>query len=92
MIRDDRLAQAAGLQRRRAKLEPVDDVDGQGDESSEVDVIIEYFQSATPEHLEMLGVDPTRLPPPESWRERMRQECALPIDQKSPPSGGLVVG
>jgi RimJ/RimL family protein N-acetyltransferase len=50
---------------------------------SEVDIIIEYFQSSTPEHLEMLGVDPTRLPAAESWRERLRRECALPIDQRS---------
>jgi hypothetical protein len=29
---------------------------------SEVDVIIDYFQQSTPEHLETLGVDPARLP------------------------------
>jgi RimJ/RimL family protein N-acetyltransferase len=51
--------------------------------SSEVDVVIEYFQNSTPEHLELLGVDPTRLPPLESWRERMRHECTLPIDQRA---------
>ena len=39
---------------------------------SEVDLIIDYFQSSTPEHLEILGVDPTRLPPVESWRDRLR--------------------
>ena len=50
---------------------------------SEVDVIIEYFQRSTPEHLEMLGVDPTRLPPLESWRERLQRQCALPIDQRA---------
>ena len=49
----------------------------------EVDLIIQYFQSSTPEHLETLGVDPTRLPPLESWRERLRLECALPIDQRT---------
>src|SRR5271169_2519812 len=51
--------------------------------SSEVDVIIEYFQNSTPEHLEMLGVDPTRLPPLQNWGERMRHECTLPIDQRA---------
>jgi RimJ/RimL family protein N-acetyltransferase len=51
--------------------------------SSEVDLIIDYFQSATPEHLETLGVDPTRLPPAESWRERLRRQCDLPFDQRS---------
>jgi len=50
---------------------------------SEVDLIIDYFQSSTPEHLEILGVDPTRLPPVESWRDRLRRECALPTDQKT---------
>jgi RimJ/RimL family protein N-acetyltransferase len=50
---------------------------------SEVDIIIDYFQKSTPEHLEILGVDPTRLPNPESWRERLRRECALPIDQRT---------
>jgi RimJ/RimL family protein N-acetyltransferase len=50
---------------------------------SEVDLIIDYFQNATPEHLETLGVDPTRLPPAESWRERLRRQCELPIEQRS---------
>jgi RimJ/RimL family protein N-acetyltransferase len=51
--------------------------------SSEVDLIIQYFQSSTPEHLEIFGVDPTRLPPVESWRERLRRECTLSIEQRS---------
>ena len=50
---------------------------------SEVDLIIDYFLNATPEHLETLGVDPTRLPPAESWRERLRRQCELPIEQRS---------
>ena len=50
---------------------------------SEVDIIIDYFQESTPEHLETLGVDPTRLPAAESWRERLRHQCALPIEQKN---------
>lgn len=28
----------------------------------ELDLVIEYFHEASPEHLEMLGVDPSRLP------------------------------
>ena len=40
---------------------------------SEANVIIEYFLRATPEYLEILGVDPSRLPPPQSWRERFRR-------------------
>ena len=50
---------------------------------SEVDLVIDYFLNATPEHLETLGVDPTRLPPSESWRERLRRQCELPIEQRS---------
>jgi RimJ/RimL family protein N-acetyltransferase len=49
---------------------------------SEVDVIIEYFFKSTPEYLEMLGVDPTRLPTPETWRERFRQDYAQPIERR----------
>jgi hypothetical protein len=47
---------------------------------SEVDLIIDYFQNSTPEHLETLGVDPTRLPPAENWRERLQRQCNLPVD------------
>jgi RimJ/RimL family protein N-acetyltransferase len=50
---------------------------------SEADVIIEYFLKSTPEHLENLGVDPTRLPAPESWRERLRRGNAQPIEQRA---------
>lgn len=34
----------------------------------EVGLIIDYFHGSTPEHLDLLGVDPTRLPAPQSWR------------------------
>lgn len=34
----------------------------------EVDVVIDYFHEALPEHLETLGVDPTRLPARSQWR------------------------
>jgi len=50
---------------------------------SETDLIIEYFHRSTPEHLEMLGVDPTRLPGRESWRERLRLEFARPVEQRT---------
>jgi hypothetical protein len=49
---------------------------------SEFDVIIDYYMRATPEYLEILGVDPSRLPPPRSWRERFERESALPIEQR----------
>ena len=51
--------------------------------SSEVNIIIQYFQDSTPEHLETLGVDPSRLPPAQSWRERLQRECTLPIEQRT---------
>jgi RimJ/RimL family protein N-acetyltransferase len=51
--------------------------------STEVDLIIDYFQNATPEHLETLGVDPTRLPPVDAWRDRLRRELALSADQRT---------
>ena len=50
---------------------------------SEADLIVEYFLKSTPEHLEILGVDPTRLPAPESWRERFRREHGRPIEQRA---------
>ena len=49
---------------------------------AETDLIIGYFHGSTPEYLEVLGVDPTRLPPPESWRERFKLQCALPVEQR----------
>jgi RimJ/RimL family protein N-acetyltransferase len=48
----------------------------------ETELIIEYFHGATPEHLETMGVDPTRLPATAAWRERFRQNFALPIEQR----------
>jgi RimJ/RimL family protein N-acetyltransferase len=50
---------------------------------SEFDVVIDYFYKATPEFLETLGVDPTRLPPPDSWRERFQRDSARPIEQRA---------
>jgi len=49
---------------------------------SEVDLIIEYFFQSTPEYLEILGVDPSRLPAPDGWRERFRRACEQPIEQR----------
>jgi RimJ/RimL family protein N-acetyltransferase len=50
---------------------------------SEFDIVIDYFHKSTPEFLEILGVDPTRLPPPDSWRERFQRELSRPIQQRS---------
>jgi len=49
----------------------------------EFDIVIDYFFKATPEFLETLGVDPTRLPTPGSWRERFQREQARPIEQRT---------
>jgi RimJ/RimL family protein N-acetyltransferase len=51
--------------------------------ADETDLIVDYFLNSTSEHLEMLGVDPTRFPPAASWRERIRRECKLPIEQRA---------
>jgi len=50
---------------------------------SEFEFVIDYFFKATPEFLETLGVDPSRLPTPDSWRERFQLEQAKPIEQRA---------
>src|SRR5262249_49524364 len=50
---------------------------------AEADVIIEYFHGATPEYLNTLGVDPTRLPATARWRERFAHEYSQPIDRRA---------
>jgi RimJ/RimL family protein N-acetyltransferase len=49
---------------------------------AEAGLVINYFHRSTPEHLEVLGVDPTRLPRPDVWREGFRHEFSLPLDQR----------
>ena len=51
--------------------------------TDQVGLIIDYFHGATPEHLELLGVDPTRLPPPGQWRRRYLDECQKPLGERS---------
>jgi hypothetical protein len=53
--------------------------------AAETDLIVDYFLNATPEHLEMLGVDPSRLPPAASWRER---RCMSPIPSAAIAASG----
>ena len=50
---------------------------------TEVGLIIDYFQNATPEQMEALGADPTRLPPTEAWRDRLRRETELPANLRT---------
>jgi hypothetical protein len=52
-------------------------------ELAEVDLIIDYFHSSTSEHLDILGVDPTRLPSPDRWRERYAADYARPHAKRS---------
>jgi RimJ/RimL family protein N-acetyltransferase len=49
----------------------------------EVDLIIDYFHSATPEHLELVGVDPARLPGRRQWREHYIAEYDKPRGARS---------
>jgi len=52
-------------------------------ELAEVDLIIDYFHSAPSEHLEILGVDPTRLPSPDRWRQHYAADYARPPGERS---------
>jgi RimJ/RimL family protein N-acetyltransferase len=45
----------------------------------ETDIIIDYFHSSTPEHLETMGVDPTRMPGTAAWSGRFKELYAQPI-------------
>ena len=49
----------------------------------EVDLIIDYFHGATPDYLETLGVDPTRLPTRSGWREKYTTEFSKPVQERS---------
>ena len=50
---------------------------------AETDLIIEYFHTATPEFLDVMGVDPSRLPTRAAWRERYERDFALPVEKRS---------
>lgn len=49
----------------------------------EVGLVPAYFHASTPGRLEQLGVDPTRLPSPDAWRQRYVDELARPVSQRS---------
>ncbi len=49
----------------------------------ETSEIIDYFHSSTPEHLETLGVDPSRLPTPSQWKRLFEQMFDQPIEQRA---------
>src|SRR3546814_18276866 len=48
----------------------------------EVGLIIDYFHRSTPEHLKLLGVDPTRLPPQQQWLDFYRADFSRPAEQR----------
>jgi RimJ/RimL family protein N-acetyltransferase len=48
----------------------------------EVDLVIDYFHSASVEHLEMLGVDPTRLLERGKWRQLYEYDYSQPIESR----------
>lgn len=50
---------------------------------AEVDLVIDYFHGSTPEHLDLLGVDPTRLPTPDTWREQFQSDLLLPLNKRA---------
>lgn len=49
---------------------------------SEVDLIIDYFHGATADHLELIGVDPRRLPRREAWRAYYALVFQQPLQQR----------
>jgi hypothetical protein len=49
----------------------------------EVDLVIDYFYGSTPEHLETMGVDPTRLPTREDWWARYVAEYGKSVQERS---------
>jgi RimJ/RimL family protein N-acetyltransferase len=49
----------------------------------EAHIVTSYFHNATPEYLETLGVDPTRLPAPAAWQARIAEQYALPVEQRA---------
>jgi len=51
-------------------------------ELAEAQLVIDYFHTATPEHLELLGVDPTRLPEPDRWMDTYAADYSKPIQDR----------
>jgi RimJ/RimL family protein N-acetyltransferase len=48
----------------------------------ETSLVIDYFHSSTPEHLEMLGVDPTRLPSRDVWASLFKSLYDAPLPER----------
>jgi hypothetical protein len=48
----------------------------------EVETVIDYFHNVTPEHLELLGVDPTRLPSKVQWKQFYEYDYSQPRERR----------
>jgi ribosomal protein S18 acetylase RimI-like enzyme len=48
----------------------------------EVGIVIDYFHTASSEHLQMLGVDPARLPSRSQWKQLYEHDFAQPIETR----------
>ncbi len=46
---------------------------------ADLGLIVDYFHQSSPEHLETLGVDPSRLPEAAAWRQWLSHENAKPL-------------
>jgi RimJ/RimL family protein N-acetyltransferase len=49
----------------------------------QVGLVIDYFHGSTPEHLETMGVDPTRLPRRSDWQARYLAEYSKPAQERT---------
>ena len=49
---------------------------------SEVGLIIDYFHQASPEYLNSLGLDPSRLPDRAQWKALWERQFDLPLEQR----------
>ena len=49
----------------------------------ETGVIVDYFHTSTPEHLDTLGVDPTRLWDAAEWRRWFEADRAKPLPERA---------
>jgi RimJ/RimL family protein N-acetyltransferase len=48
----------------------------------EVETVIRYFHESPVEHLEMMGVDPTKLPDPAIWLARYSDDYKRPVEDR----------
>jgi RimJ/RimL family protein N-acetyltransferase len=48
----------------------------------EADLVVDYFHTSTPEYLDTMGVDPSRLMNPAAWRAYLKSEFSLQADRR----------